>query len=194
MKDEDKNKEVDMQRISKIIKKTAEEAIKGTIEELKSENLIKNDINYYRRVETILYNYKTLVDAVKQKEEDIKDIEEHGLPEASKSIIIYSTSNGGISAEERFIQLKAKYKLEQVETQRDINRIERALDKIREDKYFDIIKIKYLEREENGEKNISDEYIAEVLGKDRTTISRNRKRLMRQLEYTLFPESLRSIM
>jgi hypothetical protein len=177
-------KEIDMQKINKIIKKTAEEVVI----ELKNKDMLKKDSSYYKRVELLLYNYENLKDAVDQKDEAIKDIELNGLPQSSKSIVVYSSTSGNITAEDRFIQLKEKYLLEKLETQRDLNRIETALDKIRKDKYYDIIKIKYLEN--NGDK-ISDELIAEKMKKDQSTITRNRKRLMNKLITIFFPESLR---
>lgn len=82
-----------------------------------------------------------------------------------------------------------KYKVEKIETQRDLTRIENALDKIREDKYFDIIQFKYLNLQKD--KLETDERIAEKLNKDQSTVTRNRKRLMNKLITILFPESIR---
>ena len=177
-------KEIDMHKVNKIIEKTAEKVVL----ELKNKNMLKKDMSYYKRVELLLYNYENLKDAVEQKDEAIKDIELNGLPQSSKSIVVYSSTAGNITAEDRFIQLKEKYLLDKLETQRDLNRIETALDKIKKDKYYDIIKIKYLEN--SGDK-ISDELIAEKMKKDQSTITRNRKRLMNKLITIFFPESLR---
>ncbi|WP_455799665.1 hypothetical protein, partial [Clostridium butyricum] len=82
---------IDMNKINKMINKTAEETAKGIVEELRNKNMIKKELSYYKRVELLLYNYENLKDAVKQKDEDIKDIEENGLPQSSKSIVVYST-------------------------------------------------------------------------------------------------------
>ena len=82
-----------------------------------------------------------------------------------------------------------KYNLEKIETERELKRIDNALDKIRDDKYYKIIELKYLADEE--EKISTDEKLAEKLSRDQSTITRNRKRLMNRLTTILFPESLR---
>lgn len=171
------------------IKKTSEKTAAEVIDMLKKQRLLKSDMNFYKRTEIVLYNYEKLKLAVKQKEEDIRYIEENGLPDKSKSIVFYSTAGGNISAGERYIELIEKYKVEKAETERDIARIESALDKVRTDKYFSIIALKYLDQEAK-----TDEEIAEILDKDRTTISRNRNRLMNSIKTILFPESIKEIL
>ena len=79
-----------------------------------------------------------------------------------------------------------------METERDLKRIDNALSKIKEDRYFKIIQYKYLNSEE--EKVSTDDKLAEILNKDRTTIVRNRKRLINKLAIILFPESIKSVM
>jgi len=184
---------IDMNEINKMINKTAEETANGIVEELRNKNMIKKELSYYKRVELLLYNYENLKDAVRQKDEDIKDIEENGLPQSSKSIVVYSTSGGRITAEERYIQLREKYILEKKETERDIRRIDKALNKIKKDKYYKIIELKYIKRNSDDNKSVTDDYLAELVRKDRTTIIRNRKRLINMLVTVLFPESIKEI-
>jgi len=175
--------------VNKTIEKTAKATAKAIIEELKVQNMIKREWSFYKRVELLLYNYENLKDAVKQKDEDIKHIEKYGLPQSSGSIVVYQTSGGGISPEDRYLQLIDKYKTEKIETQRDLIRIENAINKIRDDKYYDIIQFKYLNMQKD--KLETDEKIAEKLEKDQSTVTRNRKRLMNKLITILFPESIR---
>lgn len=182
---------IDMKKINTMITKTAEETAKELVEELRNRNMIKKEMSYYKRVELLLYNYNNLKEAVKQKEEDIADLEENGLPQKSCSVVVYSSSGGGIDAEERYVQLIDKYKLEKKETERDIRRIDSALSKIKKDKYYVIIEKKYLKKKDD--EKVTDEYLAELLDKDRTTIIRNKKRLMNKLITVLFPESIRDI-
>lgn len=185
--------------INENVKKTIEKTIESksidiadkVIEKLNNSNKIKIEMPYYKRVELLLYNYENLKEAVKQKEEAIKELEIYGLPEKSKSIVMYS-SVGGNSQADRYSELKEKYKIEKMETERDLKRIDNALDKIRDDKYFGIIQYKYLSTEE--EKISTDDKLAEILNKDRTTIVRNRKRLINKLSIILFPESIKSVM
>ncbi|CUU46961.1 hypothetical protein [Clostridium beijerinckii] len=177
--------------VNKTIEKTAMETAKAIVAELRVQNMIKKELSYYKKVELLLYNYENLKDAIKQKDEEIRHIERYGLPQASGSIVVYQTSGGGISPEDRYLQLIDKYKVEKIETQRDLIRIENALDKIREDKYFDIIQFKYLNLQKD--KLETDEKIAERLDKDQSTVTRNRKRLMNKLITILFPESIREL-
>lgn len=189
--------------VKKIIRDTAKgvlEELKGTVvkevakelvNELKTNNMIKKELSFYKRVELLLYNYENLKGAVKQKEEDIKYLNKYGLNENSKSIVIYS-STSITSKEDRQVQLKEKYIREKGEILRNIKRIDNALNKIREDKYFKIIQLKYLNLEE--EKIKTDEELAEIFNRDRKTILRNRKRLINKLTTILFPESLREVM
>ena len=87
------------------------------------------------------------------------------------------------------LQLKEKYIREKIETERDLKRIDNALDKIKNDKYFDIIQLKYLNKEDD--KLNTDEEIAERINKERRTIIRNRKRLINKLITIFFPESIK---
>lgn len=178
--------------INNIIKETAKQTAKEAIEEFKNNRMIKKEMSYHKRVELLLYNYKTLSDAIKQKDEDIELIKINGLPEKSKSIVVYQSNSGNITAGDRYLELIEKYRAEKIETERDLARIDNALNKIRNDRYFDIINYKYLIEEEN--RISTDEGLAEILKKDRTTIGRNRSRLMNKLITILFPESIREIM
>jgi len=188
VKQESKKKDIN---INKIIKDTAKQTAKETIEEFKNSRMIKREMSYYRKVELLLYSYNNLKDAIKQKDEDIEHIKTHGLPEKSKSIVIYQTGGGNISGEDRYLQLIEKYGVEKLETERDLARIKNAINKIKKDKYFDIIQYKYLNEEEK--RASTDELLAEILKKDRTTIGRNRSRLMNKLITIIFPESIRDL-
>lgn len=171
--------------ISKVARATAIE----TIENLRSNRYLKDNISYFRKVELLLYNYNKLKEAVKQKDEDIDYIKKNGLPQKSGSIVLYQTSGGNITSEERYLQLIEKYEFEKAETVRDIKRIDNVLKKIKDDKYYKIIELKYLNPKNYD--NISDIEIAEILNKDQSTIARNRKRLIDNIKVILFPESIR---
>lgn len=184
--------------INENVKKTIENTIEDksidiameVVKVLNASNKIKKDMPYYKRVELLLYNYENLKEAIKQKEEDIKELELFGLREKSKSIVMYGTAKGS-SQEDRYTELKEKYRYEKLETERMLKRIDNALNKIKDDKYFDIIKYRYLSKEED--KKNTDDALAEALNKDRTTILRNRNRLINKLITILFPESIKYI-
>lgn len=194
MNKEKSNIDIINENVRKTIEKTIEsksiDIADKVIEKLNNSNKIKIEMPYYKRVELLLYNYENLKEAVKQKEEAIAELDKYGLPERSKSIVMYSSA-GGSSQADRYTELKEKYKLEKLETERDLKRIDSALNKIKEDKYFEIILYKYLRSEEK--KISTDDKLAEMLNKDRTTIVRNRKRLINKLVIILFPESIKSV-
>lgn len=178
-----------------LIKAVSKGAAEEVMKRIKLENINlkeeKKEISYYKRVEILLYNYENLKDAIKQKEEDIEYLEEYGLPERSKSIVAYSSA-GGNSKGDMYLELKEKYKRDQIEIERDLRRIDNALDKIRADKYFKIIQLKYLNKED--ERINKDESIAEALERERITIIRNRKRLIQKLVTIIFPQSIRELL
>jgi len=174
--------------IEDAIAKTAKETAKEVIQELRNSKMIKNEMSYFKKVELLLYNYNNLKAALNQKDEDIKYIKDHGLPQKSGSIVVYQTSGGNISGQDRYMNLIEKYELEKLETLREIKRIENALDKIKHDRYYPIIKLKYLT---DHKERYNEERIAEKLDKDRSTITRNKSRLINTMKTILFPESIR---
>lgn len=182
---------------NKLIELVSKGAAEEVIKILTDKNIVKatevnnkKELSYYKKVEILLYNYENLKEAIKQKEEDIENLEKYGLKEKSCSVVAYSSAGGNPEAD-RYLELKNRYIIEKLEIERDLKRIDNALDKIRKDKYFDIIQLKYLNPE--GENLIKDDEIAEKLDKDRRTIIRNRKRLIQKLVTIFFPESIREI-
>lgn len=195
MNKEKSNIDIINENVRKTIEKTIEsksiDIADKVIEKLNNSNKIKIEMTYYKRVELLLYNYENLKEAVKQKEDAIAELDKYGLPERSKSIVMYSSA-GGSSQADRYSELKEKYKIEKMETERDLKRIDNALDKIRDDKYFGIIQYKYLN--EDKEKITTDEELADKFNRDRKTITRNKKRLINKLMTILFPESISEVM
>lgn len=180
--------------IELVSKGAAEEVIKILTDKklVKSAEINnKKELSYYKKVEILLYNYENLKEAIKQKEEDIENLEKYGLKEKSCSIVIYSSAGGNPEAD-RYLELKNKYIIEKLEIERDLKRIDNALDKIRKDSYFDIIQLKYLNTEEDRVK--TDNELVEILDKERITIIRNRKRLINKLTTILFPQNVRELL
>ena len=195
MNKEKSNIDIINENVRKTIEKTIDsksiDIADKVIEKLNNSNKIKIEMPYYKRVELLLYNYENLKEAVKQKEDAIAELDKYGLPERSKSIVMYSSA-GGSSQADRYSELKEKYKIEKMETERDLKRIDNALYKIRDDKYFGIIQYKYLN--EDKEKITTDEELADKFNRDRKTITRNKKRLINKLMTILFPESISEVM
>lgn len=194
MSKEKSNLDIINENVKKTIEKTIEmkslDIAEKVIERLNNSNKIKQEMPYYKRVELLLYNYENLKEAVRQKEEAIEELDIYGLPEKSKSIVMYSSAVGNTQAD-RYAELKEKYRIEKMETERTLKRIDNALAEIRKDKYFDIIQYKYLNIDE--EKINTNEELAEKLNKDRKTVMRNKKRLINKLITILFPVSISEV-
>lgn len=180
--------------IELVSKGTAEEVIKILTDKRlvkATEGSNKKELSYYKKVEILLYNYGNLQEAINQKEEDIENLEKYGLKEKSCSVVVYSST--GVNPEsDRYLELKQRYIIEKLEIERDLKRLDNALDKIRNDNYFDIIQLKYLNSEENRVK--TDNELVEILDKERITIIRNRKRLINKLTTILFPQNVRELL
>lgn len=68
-------------------------------------------------------------------------------------------------------------------TQLIINRIDRIINKFKNDKYIEIVKQKYFEGK-------TQQDIADYFDKDTTTIWRNNKRLINEIKVYLFPNDV----
>lgn len=154
--------------IEEIIKKAVSEGIKVgyTIKEREIKN-------YYKQTEKRLYAYPGLKSGIKAYQDEISDLEKYGPPERDKSIV-YMPSGSRLSEDdlkEARIQ-DLNYKIQC--NQREIKEIDDALKLIKNDAWYMIIGYRYFQGK-------SDDEIAELMHCDRTTICRNRKRLVNKI-------------
>lgn len=166
--------------VQKIIQKSVDEAVKKAAEAIMKANkeIEAAQRNYFKETERLLYSLPALRLKVAQDEEDIQN----GLmklKERSKDIVRVSSS-GGIydieTKEERYI---AERKASMERTKREIQRIERALETIQDDEYYDIIPMKYWD-------GLTAIEIAERLHCDERTYRRHKNRLINKLKVVLF--------
>lgn len=161
------------------------ETIKVVLNELESRGLIKLKDNSFKNVESLLYNYNKIKESIKDREEQIKDLKEYGLPEKSGSItsivenVVHENKNDQI--ENAISSLNQNI----YRTKVFIKYIDKVLKKFKDDPYYRIIKLKYFE-------NKGIEYIAEEMQKDTSTISRNKNRLINEIKALLLPNELLS--
>ena len=161
------------------------EIIKVVLNELESRGLIKLKDNSFKNVESLLYNYNKIKESIKDREEQIKDLKEYGLPEKSGSItsivenVVHENKNDQI--ENAISSLNQNI----YRTKVFIKYIDKVLKKFKDDPYYRIIKLKYFE-------NKGIEYIAEEMQKDTSTISRNKSRLINEIKALLLPNELLS--
>lgn len=173
--------------IEKIVKETVGLTVDETITELQRRNNIKLNNDYFQKTEVLLYNYKNFKESSAEKEQAIKDLEENGLKKTGKSIVFMQSGNGK-NVVDAILEKKEEYRRAKETTDRLIKKIENALEKIRDDKYFFIIQKKYFENEtiEKIVEWLENEESQHHVGTSERTIMRNKKRLINKLLIPLF--------
>ncbi|HHV98585.1 MAG TPA: sigma-70 family RNA polymerase sigma factor [Clostridiaceae bacterium] len=164
--------------VLKIIKKSIDEAVKKSVAAIKAANeeIEAEQRNYFKETERLLYNFPALKLKVAQDEEDIKN-GQLVLKRRSKDIVIISSTSGSNYDPE--IDYIERRKASMERTKREIQRIERALETIQNDEYYDIIPLKYWDLLPPAE-------IAERLNCDERTFYRHKNRLINKLKVVLF--------
>lgn len=164
-----------------IIRKSVDEAVKKAAEAIIKANkeFDAAQRNYFKETERLLYSLPALRLKLAQDEEDLRN-GLVSLPEKSRDIV--KPSQGGYrmhdpdAREERYIADR----MESMErTKKEIQRIERALETIQDDEYYDIIPLKYWDQ-------IPPAQIAEALHCDERTFYRHKNRLVNKLKVVLF--------
>ncbi len=167
--------------VVKIIKKSVDEAVKKAAEAIIKANkeFDESQRNYFKETERLLYSLPALKLKVAQDEEDLRN-GQMKLKEKSRDIVKPSRGGGGSfdpdEMEERYIEQR-KESMER--TKREIQRIERALETIQDDEYYEIIPLKYWD-------GLSPVGIAERLNCDERTFYRHKNRLINKLKVVLF--------
>lgn len=169
-----------------LIEKTAQTTAEKVVMEFQRKGLLKdNKQSAFQKTEILLYNYNNFQDAIKEKKLQIKEVKSHGLKQKSKSITSFSSGNNFINKdydemeEDKIKDLENSMKL----TKNLISTIDKSLEKLHDDEYYEIIKLKYFE-------NKKYEEIAELLEVDISTVSRNKNRLINVLKVYLFSDDV----
>lgn len=172
--------------MTKQIENYMNELIYKYTSELRRQGLLKdNKRTPFQKTEILLYNYNNFKAAIQDKYEQIEAIKKVGLPKRSTSITTFSSSP---TYEIKTDSDKAEEKIEAIEqsiqvTKNFISVIDAALDMLKDDHYFDIIRMKYFEGKTREE-------IAEHFDVDVSTISRNKNRLINLLQIRLFSDEV----
>ncbi len=156
--------------------------VKETIKELQQGGNIKYGSSYFQKTEKLLHNYKALKAAIHQKETELTELKclEENEKEDSKSIIVF---NG-----EEYVEREEGYKRSKKLTEWLVKKIDRALDTIKNDKYFFIVEEKYFKKASNEDLSERLESLQEStkIGSSERTIQRNKKRMIQKVAVTLF--------
>ncbi len=166
-----------------IINATIERIVAGTVEDIKSDNIHALDPkSIYSKTESLLYNLPQLKKAVQERREQISEIERYGLPKASKSFTVFIPNSGYVDTISEYE--KKENKLEQLhgvinELESRIAQIEAAVDTVKDDPYFPIIKMRYYDKKTNAQ-------IAERLKCDEGTVKRHKNKMLESIRFSLF--------
>lgn len=152
-----------------------------------AEKLMKiNKSDKYKETEAMLRAYPNYKKTIERNNERVKEILENGLEE-TKKVRPVENVQGGLKKYEGIPEIELEriehLKSENVKIEKRVIRVDNALDGIKDDRYYDIIVLRYF-----NEWTIDE--IAEDFEVDRKTIGRNRTRLIKKLQYSLFPEAL----
>lgn len=159
------------------------EIIKIVLSELEKRGLIKSNDNTFKNIELLLYNYNSLKESIKDREDQIKDLKKYGLQEKSSSITMIVENIQKQSKNELIENAIDSLQQHIYRTKVLIKYIDRTIKKLENDEYYPILKLKYF-------KGKSIEEIAEILKKDTSTISRNKNRLINELRPLLLPNDV----
>lgn len=135
-----------------------------------------------RAVKDLLYNYKRFKCILADKKQLLEEVAQYGLPDKSNSISSYPTtpiSDSKEDIEENYINT-LQHQIKSLE--RHTNAINNALDVIKDDKYYKIIEYRYFNK-------LSYNEIGELFYLDKSTVHRQDKRLIKELESCLFPNN-----
>lgn len=176
---------MDNEDILKVIDVAVKKAVDQTVSDLRKNNMIKeNGQTPFQKVETLLYNYKNYVAAVKDKEEQIAELRKYGVRKHSSSGMCGNTGYVEVKSEAEKAQDQIDLIEYNIQTTRNfISVIDDALNALKDDPYYQIIPMKYFER-------MNREEIAEELNCDGSTVNRNKNRLINLLQIRLFSDQV----
>jgi RNA polymerase sigma factor (sigma-70 family) len=159
--------------IETAVNKAAQESAKAVVHEQTEER------NYFRETEILLYNYSVLKLKVSQDEEFLYDPDAYIEPSTrSKDIVMFSTRSTGSHGLD-IDKYTQGIKSSMMRTRQEVLRIERALEPVKDDRYYDIIPMKYFD-------GMTIEDIAERFECEEKTVRRNKNRLVNKIKIMLF--------
>ena len=166
---------------------TVKKAVERCVCEMKRQNLVvEGKQSPFQKTETLLYNYNNFVAVIKEKEEQIAELRQYGLRQKSASITSFSGGTGLVDVKSD--EEKVEEKIESIEnsirvTRSFIDIIVKAIEGLSDDPYYELIHMRYFE-------GCSREDIADHFNVDVKTVTRNKNRLINQLQIRLFSDEV----
>lgn len=144
---------------------------------------IREKKNTFQKTEQLLYLMPKLKKAINHNKNRIKDLQEFGIVKSQSGIGVHVVpANQPVKQDESEIVDKEVNKLKQRNyiLDSEIKWINEILHTFSNDKYYELIRLKYFE-------NKTHEEIAEYLECDESTVRRNKNRIINNLKGMLFP-------
>lgn len=165
--------------------------VNATLKYLEDHDLIvkkSNEKSAYAKTESLLYNYNGFKRIVSERMQEIENLRKFGIPKKSKSITQYLGNSGGtpqgLVLEEESVESAVRTVQDSVQgTVQAIALIDKCLDALKNDPYYDILVMRYFEGR-------TQEDIAITLKCAQQTVSKNKSRLVKELAMRLFPDQV----
>ena len=159
-----------------------EELINDAVQKAIQVGRIQNDVavkDIFKSTEKRLYALPTLIKKVESDKGWVISLRMEGAPERSSSIVRFSASGVRLSGDEIIETLIMDAQAKIAADEYEIATMQKALDIIGDDPYYDIINLKYF----NGH---TDDEIGDELNCDPRTIRRNKNRLIQNMAIFLY--------
>lgn len=169
----------EIQKENMLIKKTTE-----TVFDVLRKNgfEIKEKKSVFQRTEQLLYLIPKLKEAINHNKQKIKDLQNYGIDKKGGAVHVVPSSTPLKLDEDEIIDKEvSKLKQRNHVINSQIKWVNEILLTLSNDKYYDLIKLKYYD-------NKTREEIAEYFACDVKTVSRNRNRIINNLKGLFFPK------
>lgn len=156
------------------------------IEKMKTDREIKTEkqLTPFQKTEKLLSELSLLKGAVDSKNMLIEDLKKEGISiQKRETGVNVQSSKVYLSELEKVENRIEKLKEEIVRIENVVNMVERALGTIRNNKYYDIIEMKYFD-------DLTFEHISEKLDISVITAKRYKNKMIRQLQLVIFSDDV----
>ena len=156
------------------------------IERMKNEKEIKTEkqLTPFQKTEKLLSELSLLKGAIDSKNMLIEDLKKEGISiQKRETGVNVQSSKVYLSELEKVENRIEKLKEEIVRIENVVNMVERALGTIRNNKYYDIIEMKYFD-------DLTFEHISEKLDISVITAKRYKNKMIRQLQLVIFSDDV----
>ena len=133
----------------------------------------------FKATEKRLYAYPVIKLKIEDDRERIEEIEQHGAPGKSKSVVRFQKSGIRLSPAEIAEVLITDINAQIASSEYEIDTIDKAINIIAGDQYADVITFKYFDGK-------TDEEIAKLIPCDPSTVRRNKSRLVGRIAVFLY--------